>query len=331
MIRVAGLVLVFFLGAVSPLRSQDTAQAATPAPQQVSGAEDPAFRTALDHWLADDEESALPALDVLAEKGNTAAQILLALIDKSPELQGPWLSSLPREQRVTMMRDQGGLSGQSWIHKAAKASPLAETWQSLWKTDASFGVLRSFAQLGEPRAGRAAAVTLAGRARTGFADLAEDPAYPDGLRYFIWREWAGRPDHLPRLTDEFLALGPGDPQRAMMGQDVPAADYARWLMTAPEARPIAALCDLRCTETAPSCALAAARALGDPSQVMVLGTPAEALIPTESFVQSPRGQAALLRRVLLGASIRMRPAMFARAAETDSCFAEILAEEAGRY
>lgn len=319
MIRIAGAVLLFAL-------AQGAARADT-----LPGSEVADFQAALDSWLQNDEETSLPAMSGLAQDGNAAAQLMLALIDKSPELQGPWLSRQPRAARISLMRDEGGLSGQSWIHSAAEVSELARHWQTLWTVDAPIELVRDFAELGEERAARVAVTVLAARERRGFADLAEYQGYPPAMRYFIWREWAGDPAHLNGLADEILSLAPGDPQRVMMGEDVSDVDYGNWLMSAPEALPIAALCEARCADSQHSCGLAAARALNDPLLVMVQGSPAEALVPAETFAQSPRGRSTLMRRVLLGASSRMRPALLAATAQIDSCFAEALVDEQARY
>ncbi|MFC7703716.1 hypothetical protein ACFQXB_05875 [Plastorhodobacter daqingensis] len=322
MIRLAGLALVLLMLTLRPLWAQ---------PEPLPGQDDPAFTAALDDWLADDEAAALPAFAELAQQDNGAARLLLALIDKSPELQGPWLSSRTRADRIALMRAPGGMSGQSWIHPLAETSPLAAAWQSLWNVDAPLSLITDFAAMGEDRAARAAVAVLAARERRGFAALDGSPGYPDGLRYFIWREWVNEPGHLARLTDAVLSLAPGDPQRVMMGETVAPEAYGDWLMSAPEAGAVAGFCAARCPQTARACALAAAEALGDPLLVMIQGSPAETLIPSPEFTESPRGQAALLRRVLLGASTRMRPAMLSRAATRDSCFADALAAEAARY
>ena len=60
------------------------------------GRSDARFRAALATWLADDDAAALPALAGLAAEGNRAAQVLVALIDRTPTAQGPWLTRRPR-------------------------------------------------------------------------------------------------------------------------------------------------------------------------------------------------------------------------------------------
>ncbi len=297
----------------------------------IPGKDEPAFRQAMADWLADDEAAALPALGVLADEGNTAAQVLLALIDKSPDLQGPWLSARPRDERIEMMRAPGGLSGQSFMRPAAESLPMARLWVALWDMTATPELITAFAALGEQRAARESVLTLVAREQSGIATLADDPDYPQALRYYIWREWLGQPDHLTGLSAEIRNLPAGDPQRMLSGENVAPEDLANWLMTAPEALPVRALCEARCEETARSCALALTEALGGPVRVMALGSPVETLIPAGIFAESPRGQAALLRRALLGATARMRPTLLSRTAEADACLGEVMAAEAARY
>jgi hypothetical protein len=297
----------------------------------IPGKDEPAFRQALSDWLADDEAAALPALGTLADEGNTAAQVLLALIDKSPDLQGPWLSSRTREDRIAMMRAPGGLSGQSFMRHAAEVLPVAKLWVALWDMEAAPELISDFAALGEHRAARESVLTMVAREQSGIASLADDPDYPKALRYYIWREWLGSPDHLPGLAEEIGGLHAGDPQRILSGEAVAPDALADWLMTAVEALPVRALCEARCPDTARSCVLALTDALGGPVRVMALGSPVESLIPARVFSDSPRGHAALLRRALLGATARMRPSLLSRTAEADACLGEVLAAEAARY
>jgi hypothetical protein len=154
---------------------------------------------------------ALPLLAQLARAGNTAAQMLLAVIDKSPALQGPWLSALPREARVGMMRAPGGMSGVSWMRLAAASDPRAAAWVAFWDVNAPVSVVTDFARMGETRAAREALATLTARDRGGFAAIADDPHYPFAYRLPVWREWQGDPALEARLAAEIAALPPGDP------------------------------------------------------------------------------------------------------------------------
>ena len=87
------------------------------APSPIAGQADPRFQAALAAWLADDEPAALPELAALAAEGNRAAQVLLALIDRVPAYQGPWL--VERRPR-----------GSGWRSPARRAgSPAGAGWR----------------------------------------------------------------------------------------------------------------------------------------------------------------------------------------------------------
>ena len=98
----------------------------------MKGQDAPRFQEALALWLAEDDETALPEFAALAAEGNRAAQVLLAHIDVAVPLQGPWLASLPRAERIALMRQPGGVSGKSWMAAAAVDTPLAAAWSALW-------------------------------------------------------------------------------------------------------------------------------------------------------------------------------------------------------
>jgi len=314
--RILGLVLLAAIWPVFAMAGAD-----------LPGQGDPAFRAALQSWLDDDEAASLPALAALAAAGNPSAQMTLALIDKTPSLQGPWLAKQPREVRIAVMRAPGGLSGQSWIDAAAEGIPHAALWRALWRADTALEVPLQFMRAGEPRAARETLLALAARERGGLATLLDDPVYPPSMRWLGWREW----NDPARVAAELETLGPGDPQRAMLGQIVTPVDRADWLLSAPEAAPIAAFCAINCSDSLRSCALALDDALGSTQGLLAFGTPSEALISSEDFVQSPRGQAALLRRVLLAADARGRRQLLARAEQTDICAADLLNAETVRY
>ena len=302
-----------------------------PAAAEVPGQRASAYEAAVERWLSGDEAEALPELSRLAGQGNTAAQMLLALIDKTPALQGPWLARLPREERAGLMRAPGGLSGRSWMGPAADTEPSAALWLQMWRVDAPLTLPLDFAALGEDRAARAALVALDVRGVRGFAGIADDPLYPPAMRYLVWREWALDPERAADRTAETEALAPGDPQRAFLSEPPEPAALADWLMQAPESAPVATLCTDACPETARACALAAAEALGSHATLVTFGTPSKRLIPAEAFNPSPRGRTALLRRVLLNVDARGRRGQLARAQERDACFGALLEAEAQRY
>lgn len=162
----------------------------TPALAQGSGPDAPPMQAAVAQWLAGDEAEALPALARLAQGGDDAARLLLALIDMTAAYQGDWLGGLDRTARIALMRRPGGLSGQSWLDIAT--GPVAQAWRDLLDTSAGPGVVLAFAALGEDRAAVFAARTLHRRQNR---DLAQAMAAPDVPAYL--RRFAGGGDMPP--------------------------------------------------------------------------------------------------------------------------------------
>lgn len=259
---------------------------ALPARAEVAGQRDPELQAAVGDWLSGNEADALPALAALSAGGNVAARLLLGQIDSFPALQGEWLAGLSRADRIAVLRAPGGLSGQRWTK--GLDDPVAEAWARLWDTAATPQVIVEFARLGEPRAARFAAVTLARRQQQGFATVGDDPAYPEALRAYALRETGG----------DVGTLDPGDPQVAVLGREVDAARFADWAEGADVADPVVALCEVMCPSEAPAiCRPAALKGLGGFWGLMPLGSPVEALVPSATFNRSPRGIAATLRHM----------------------------------
>lgn len=298
------------------------AAAGTTASAEIPGQDASEFTVALETWLDDDEEAALPQLAALAQNENVAAQMLLALIDKTPSLQGPWLARSSRDERIDLMRAPGGISGRSWMHAAAQRSDLAAYWLELWRVDARPELPFDFIAAGEDRAARAMLVTLAAREIMGFHELVLRADYPQSMWYLGWSA-------LPAEAVETLEQG--DPQRLTLGAQIADEALADWIAAAPETAALREFCSARCSRTADACAVAAYRGLRDYASVMTFGTPAETLIPNEVFVASPRGQAALLRRVMLTTQARGRPHLLSSLQQVDACFATELEAEIERY
>ena len=324
-------VWVWARGRLGALGLAVTVALAAPVYADIPGQQAEAFQQAVGQWLAEDEEAALKQLADLAAQGNAAAQVLLALIDKTPALQGPWLSRLGRSERIALMRAPGGMSGRSWMYAAAEQAPEAQLWLDLWRVDAPMSLPLAFAEAGEARAAREALVALAVRERRGFASIVDAPGYPGALRFLAWREWLEDPAQAPLLDVALSEVAPGDPQRAQIGAPPDPAATAKWLLSAPEAAALALLCTEHCGETAADCVLAAHDALASHRALLVFGSPSEVLIPASDFHASPKGKSAIVRRMLLATDARGRRAQVARADGMDRCLGQLLQDEAQRY
>lgn len=294
-------------------------------PATIPGAATPEFRAAITLWLDDAEAEGLAALRDLAHRGNAAARLWLALVDKTPSLQGPALARIARADRIMLLRQPGGMSGRSWLHSLADL-PLGQTWLDLLDTGAGPEVVAAFADLGEARAAREAFLTLAAREHPALGDLPPQDA-PLELRYLLWRGAD------TARQAQISATVPADhPQRGFMDHAGPDPQaLADWLASAPVASPLAALCARVCPDSQSACLLSAYQALGSHGALMTLGSPVESIIAQDIFVASARGQSAIVRRILLSVDARGRRIMLARTAQEQQCLAGALDAENQRY
>lgn len=311
--RICSASLAVLLLAASPLLAD-----------KVKGSQDPEFLQALSMWLDTDEAESLPAFAGLAAQGNTAAQILLGLIDKTAALQGPYLTNLPRAERIALLRQPGGLSGQSWMHAAAQTSPRAALWLDLWQMQGGIEVAKGFAAHDEKRACRESLLVQVSRQESGFdADLIAQPWFPESLRHLTTAR--------ALALDEAEALPRGHPLRQFAGQPLAQDDLRDWLQSAPLALPLRAACAAECGDSTDMCTLALYEALGSYHSLAMIGSPSVALVSEDSFAVSPRGRQAVARRITLMHSARVREMTYTRLSEIDICAADWLRAEYRSY
>ena len=322
---VAGLFGLLFFG--NPLH-----------PAEIRGQQDPRFQAALSAWLDDDDATALPQLGALAAEDNRAAQVLLALIDVAPPLQGPWLATLPRDERNAVLRAPGGLSGRNWMQSAATDTLLAKLWVEQPTPEADAATARGFASMGEMRAARLTLYDLSRRQYHQFAQMADDPTFPPDMRYLIWREWSADPKLRARSEAEIAAGHPGDPQLARFDQrPIDPSAVNAWLAEAPLAAPLRSVCGTICPQTTSSCTAAAFVLIGAATDLVSghiglasLGTPSEVLIPTERWNGSARAHSALLRQSSARFASEGAQSLKSISA-VDTCLATAIEEDAERF
>lgn len=278
----------------------------------LAGANAPEFKAAFALWLEADEAGSLPRLADLAQQDNTAAQVLLAMIDKSAALQGPYVTRLPRQERIALLRQPGGLSGRNWIGVAATEAPLAALWNDLWMMRGGVEIARGFAELGEARATREALLTQLSRQDRGFPrELREADWFPESLMHLTLSRSMN--------AEEAAALPAGHPMRKLDGQAPDSDDIMGWLDSSALAAPLRAVCEAECPATVSECTYGLYEALGSYHSLTMMGSPAVALVSEEAYIRSPRGQQAVARRIMLMHTARLREASFKTLTKTDSC------------
>lgn len=267
----------------------------------VAGQDAPAFEAAVTDWLAGREEVALGALSGLAQEGNAAAQILLAIIDTTPAYQGDWLATLPRASRVAVLRAPGGLSGTNWMRIAAQEEPLAQSFLRLWDGDATTDVVLEFARLGELRSAHMAARQLFSREKRGFGAIADDPDFPASLLALAIRDW--QRDDPARAAAALGRLDPGDPGRSIAGLPAPLPTaQIDWARKHPPAAQLLETLEGLCPGSAVTAEDLAAylSQSGGFWALAWIGPPSQSLIDPARYGSSPQASATALRLLRRG-------------------------------
>ncbi len=143
------------------------------------------FEEAVNHWLALEDEKALPMLAGLAAAGDERAMLLLAMLDQD-WAQSDWLMSLGRKERNALMRAPGGLSGRSWLTKVKDQRELADALISSPGVDDFARRAEALFRLGETAAGARVAMTAFNIDPGALADIAGKVSLPAKMNYLLW-------------------------------------------------------------------------------------------------------------------------------------------------
>jgi len=295
--------------------------------QEIDGQSAPEYIQALALWLDDNEAEALPTLAKLAKDGNTAARLLVGMIDKNASLQGPWLALLSKQDRIALLRFKGGLSGTSWLRQV-KNTPSISIWLKILDSQADIETALKLANLGEERLLRAGLIMLEARQTTGFAAFAGDARFPRAVQYLILREWH-KAGNFMTVATALHTLHKGDAQRDFLRDMVRTTDHEKWLLETSLAPSLHVLCRANCPQNQGACMRAGFHSLGGYHHFVTQGTPLASLIPEERFAASQRGQRSVLRRALTYAFLN--EARLNLISDIDACFAELVEMEGQKF
>lgn len=296
---------------------------ALPLRAEVPGQGDPAFSAALESWLKGEDAAALPAFAALAREGNAAAQLFLGQVEAATHLHAPVTATLSRAERIALLRQPGGISGESWL-KAAQDVPLARALYEVRQPETRLAAIGFLGDAGEIRAvlpavtpefrhGNAAPMIpmLTGpvfRPLAGFlarAALDEVEGYGPGMA----RPSAGQTSELRATLDAtgeadldrmiYAGYEPGQLNRVSRAEiDMVAGRLAAY----PPLAPLTALCRRQCPEEPARCVLALINGGREGGAVLPWLSPVEGLLPTPVYQASPRFDADVLRQVALSAT-----------------------------
>ncbi|WP_139231505.1 hypothetical protein [Aliiroseovarius crassostreae] len=285
------------------------------ADEDIPGTASRSYQSAVQLWLdGSDNLEALRQLSSLANKGNTAAQILLARIGSHAHLIGPVTENLPRNERVALLRQPGGLSGRSWLEAAAEISPLAHAMLDSADRETRADAIAPLFKAGEfALATRAfAALFNSGQGNLAVEIVNSSVILPPEAAFFLARMVRGGQVGaaaysgsalIPRSADGFptplaMTWAPVAPRDLLEdpGQRGAAIEYS---MHVPAFLPLVDLCRERCPNEVAECSAAGAAELWS-ADVMPFASPSQALIPDNIYWVSGRIQQDVLQRLSHG-------------------------------
>lgn len=278
--------------------------------REISGQKDPAYKAAVETWLAGEDLKGLQQLSDLAHDGNTAAQILLGSIATRGSLHQHVTGDLPRKERIALLRARSGISGTSWLTIAQETDPLATAlFQSIHWSERGPAMLALF-EYGEMDRAMLAANALRnfgqGEELVGLLSGYEDQL-PDAAQYVVlqaaiessrstamrhaWLEiWGERRFLTAKLAWELPSV-----QDLLNDQSLRAKVNALSI-DVPSWTPVERFCRANCPSSVNSCTTTGAVSAfwGEP---LAVSSPLQSLISNETYWASPRAAADLARLV----------------------------------
>ncbi len=150
------------------------------AQPEIPGQDNAEFNRSMDLWLEGDDLLALRSFSELAQSGNSAAQVFLARIAVHGHLHKHVTMDLPRAERVALLRQQGGLSGKSWLSAAQADVPLAAAFLQANRPGDKPAAIRALFAYGEVSEGlrNLPGVIITGQAKEALEILTEVKSLP---------------------------------------------------------------------------------------------------------------------------------------------------------
>lgn len=286
----------------------------------IAGADDDRFEAALQLWLDGADLQALTALKSLSKSGNTAAQIFLGRVSVTGHLHSYLTEPMARIDRISLLRQKGGVSGKSWLYAARETEPLAGALIDMGLLGKKYAAVQVLFDYGESAS---ASLTLSAMLHSGDTAEVRDllRAAPNrssadivlldhALRMLQGggAEFSGRArmtgtwsDTAPLtetaiLPTDWLVWAPFGPTEL---RDKPEAlEIAR--LHAPKVldwTPIRQLCAAHCPSSVASCTALGSSLTGNKSRPFPFSSPSQALLPNARYWDSARIELDVVRRM----------------------------------
>ena len=290
----------------------------------LTGVEDSAFQATIKVWLQDNDEDSLPLFADLADKGNTAARLLLSRIEVTDQGASDYLVSLSRKERIELFRSNSGkgLFRPTWLKTEMKvgnqfAKALLDSTQTVVDLDA----IRKLYELGEPEAAYDLIREVAGNGSKEqkqelinfLPENAEllpylyslkdpKPGFTTGhaaLHQILGVDELTGPEFDTRAAANFVEYGyQTGVQTSEFNQTNHYFDgIASWIEGTPMTSPIATLCRRHCGENTQSCVITTFGLVGGYYKAIKFDSPMQTLIDQSRFVTSNRAVGMVMRRI----------------------------------
>ncbi|KIT15880.1 hypothetical protein [Jannaschia aquimarina] len=250
------------------------------------------FESAMETWLDGADRPALDAFASLAAEGDARAQLFLGQISSAAQYWPHEIASLPRKERIALMRAPGGLSGKSWTDIAAEQDSRAAAFAQASRPATKAAGMIALLDLGEVDEVRrqwpgfvsagdwTAALAVAEHPAAPAEIAATAPALRSGAGFGT--EGAVGSARLGSAGQQIL-----DMRTAFEDPEALARQGAR-LSEAPEVAPFRDLCQRSCAAEEVDICVGAmwSSASGDP--LALAGSPVEGLLSNPAWRQSAR-------------------------------------------
>ncbi|WP_208354080.1 hypothetical protein [Pseudaestuariivita rosea] len=285
---------------------------ASPAFSVIPGQRDAAFQDALQVWLSGDDAAALRALSDLANDDNRAAQIFLGQIEPLIFLHDHVTGNLTREERIELLRQPSGISGQSWLEVAREDTPLADAFARVRRIGEKADGIATLLEYGENAATLLPLISLANqRELAALEDLRENP-YVTGVIQTYIEHVLGDPQTVGLMPKTQRGVSPSDDRLFaddavllessilpnQTGVNAEIDSVVDQMAARPEYDPIRTLCEKSCADRTRCMAGIVATMQGEPAWIK-LASPVETLLPTETYHGSRRIVNDLKRRIVM--------------------------------
>ncbi|MEP0944302.1 MAG: hypothetical protein ABJH63_08705 [Rhizobiaceae bacterium] len=333
---------------------------------ELSGAKEPAFLSAVDTWLDDNDADSLPVLASLARNGNVAARLLLARMEMTDWAPSDYVRGLSRAERLNLFRaeSKGSKFRSSWLKVEKSAgNPVAAALLQSAALGVNIDTIRTLYEIGEIEATYHLVVKVAVEGslqeREELAGIiAANSELAPYLRAFHHSQdtaTTGRTalQHMIGMIREV------EPASVKLGADSQlenakvyvefgfragskAIDFGKdnrfydalsaWVLNSEEGKPIANLCRRACPgEELTACANIAFGLVGGYYEAIRFDSPLEAIIPQARYLSSIRATGMALRRIALARSEADELPLTKRVVREQSiCLAEAVAPAGAR-